>query len=311
VQRPQHGDELLAEAVLERHPPAVDTARHEHDLLVLDVDALDDADPLGELEQLRLRERLRRVEAAVALPDEGRVEALLDRRPDRERRCEVVAVDDDVRPVADGHLVDRREEVVGGVACEHVGQPRLDAHADEREQAALPPALVPSELRLPEHDARLLVRPLRMRLRQRHRHVDVRAARLEGGREDLRVEARVGGVQHRVRAAVADQRSDGGRVGGVDRGRLEAPVVERGDDPVGAPRVEVGERHAIEEVPTPRDLRHRRADAARPHHRELHRAVSTSCAARAPSLAPPSMYPWKSCEQCSPAKWMLPCGTPS
>ena len=34
-------------------------------------------------------------------------------------------------------------------------------------------------------------------------------------------------------------------------------------------------------------------------------------AARTPSLAPPSMKPWKSCELCSPAKWMLPCATPS
>ena len=33
--------------------------------------------------------------------------------------------------------------------------------------------------------------------------------------------------------------------------------------------------------------------------------------ANALPLAPPSMKPWKSCEQCSPAKWMFPCGTPS
>ena len=41
MQRPQHADELVAEAVLERHAPAVDPARDEHDLLVLDVHALD------------------------------------------------------------------------------------------------------------------------------------------------------------------------------------------------------------------------------------------------------------------------------
>ena len=40
-------------------------------------------------------------------------------------------------------------------------------------------------------------------------------------------------------------------------------------------------------------------------------ACHTSSAARMPSLAPPSMKPWKSCEQCSPAKWIEPWGTPS
>ena len=40
-------------------------------------------------------------------------------------------------------------------------------------------------------------------------------------------------------------------------------------------------------------------------------ASSTSFAARIPSAAPPSMKPWKSVEQCSPAKWMLPCGAAS
>src|SRR5213076_1968144 len=92
-------------------------------LLVLHVDAFDLSDALGKPEGLRLRERLRRVEAAVALPDERRVQALLDRRPDREGRREVVAADNEVRAVADADLVDLREQVVGGVAREHVGEP--------------------------------------------------------------------------------------------------------------------------------------------------------------------------------------------
>ena len=54
VQRLQHVDELLAEPVLEGDALAVDPARHEHDLLVLDVDALDRADSLREVEHLRL-----------------------------------------------------------------------------------------------------------------------------------------------------------------------------------------------------------------------------------------------------------------
>ena len=50
----QHVDELLAEAVLERDAAALDPARHEQHLLVLDVDALDGADPLREVEHLGL-----------------------------------------------------------------------------------------------------------------------------------------------------------------------------------------------------------------------------------------------------------------
>jgi hypothetical protein len=87
---------------------------------VLDVDALDLADPLRKVEELGLRERGGREPAAVALPDERWVQALLDRRPDRERRREVVALDDEVRAVAHADLVDRTEQVVGGVAREDV-----------------------------------------------------------------------------------------------------------------------------------------------------------------------------------------------
>ena len=52
VERSQDLDELIAEAVLEGHALAVDPPRYEHDLLVLDVHALDRADPLGELEHV-------------------------------------------------------------------------------------------------------------------------------------------------------------------------------------------------------------------------------------------------------------------
>ena len=78
-----------------------------------------------------------REEPAVALPHERRVEALLDRRPDRERRREVVAVDHEVGAVAHADLVDLGEQVVGGVAGEDVGEAGLHAHAHEREQPPL------------------------------------------------------------------------------------------------------------------------------------------------------------------------------
>ena len=165
----------------------------EQHLLVLDVDALDRADPLGEVEGLGLGERLCRVPAPLALPDHGRIEALLDRRPDRERGREVVAVDDEVCAVADPDQVDLGEELVRRVAGEHVGEAGLDADPDERQQSALAPALLLRELRVAELLARL-------RVREGHRHVEVGAARVEGRREDGLVEAGVDGVQDRVGA---------------------------------------------------------------------------------------------------------------
>ena len=98
----------------------------------------------------------------VLLPDDGRVQALLDRRPDAERRGEdlvaVVVAHDEVRAVAHAELVDLAEQVVGGVPGEHVAQPRLDAHADEGE----PPRGLPvgrlRELVVAELHARLGVR---------------------------------------------------------------------------------------------------------------------------------------------------------
>ena len=65
MQRLEHVDELVAEAVLERDPPGVDPARDQQHLLVLDVDALDRPDPLREVEHLRLAERRGREPAAV------------------------------------------------------------------------------------------------------------------------------------------------------------------------------------------------------------------------------------------------------
>src|SRR5471030_1007405 len=88
MQRPEHPDEVTAEAVLEGHAPGVDPARHEQDILVLDVDALDLADALREVEDLRLAERRSGEPAHAFLPDHRWVETLLDGGPDREARRE-------------------------------------------------------------------------------------------------------------------------------------------------------------------------------------------------------------------------------
>ena len=209
MQRAQHVDELVAEAVLERHPADVDPARHQHDLLVLDVDAAERADALGEREHLRLAERLGGEPAPLPLVDDRRVEALLDRRPDRERRREVVAVDHQVGAVAHADLVDPAEQVVGGVAGGDVGEPGLDAHAHERQLAALGPPGRVRELGVAEHHADLAERVGRVRLGHVHRHVDVVAAGGEGAVEDRRVEAGIAGVEHDVGSARRRQLGDG------------------------------------------------------------------------------------------------------
>ena len=215
--------------------------------------------PSGKSNTSGSRERLGRVPAALALPDQRRVEALLDRRPDREGRRELVALDDEVGAVAHADLVDLGEQVVGGVAGEDVREAGLDADPDEREQAGVGPALVLVELLLAEQ---------RVAARERHRHVEVGAAGLEGGLEDRQVEARVGRVQDRV--VLARERRDARPVGRVDLRRGEAVVVEPVDERLRPRRVEVGEGDPLEEVAP---LRHRgrgRADAAGADDEDLH-----------------------------------------
>ncbi len=247
--------------VLEGHAPAVDLPWHEHDFLVLDVDALDYADSLGELEQLRLGERLGGVEAALLLPDQRRVQALLDRRPDGEGRREVVTLDDEVGAVAHPHLVDLVEQVVCCIAGKNIGEARLDADSGQREEPALLPALVQVELVLPEQH---------VGARERHRHVEIRAAVLEGGVENRRVETRIRGIEDGVGLGRAQQRDERLAVARVDLGRGEAVIAVPLDHRGRPSRVEVGEGDALEEVATSRHRRDRRAYRPSPNHEDLH-----------------------------------------
>src|SRR6266516_6372856 len=102
---------------------------------MLDVHSHYRPDSLREREELRLAERRRRVPTPIPLPDHRWVQALLDRGPDREAGGEVMALHLKVRTVPHAHLVDLGEQVVGGIACEDVGESRLDAASDERQQA--------------------------------------------------------------------------------------------------------------------------------------------------------------------------------
>ncbi len=195
---------------------------------MLDVHALDRADALRKHERLGLAERRRRVPAAILVPDHGRVEALFDRRPDRERRREVVAVDDEVGAVADTDLVDLAEQLVGRVAGEHVRQAGLDADPDDRQPAVLLERSRAGELLVAELDAGQLVRSLGMRLRERHGHVEIVCTARDRAFEDGHDEAWVDRVEDVGDASVADERLDLRGSRGVDpRGahaRVRSPV---------------------------------------------------------------------------------------
>ena len=116
----EHIDELIAEPVLEGDPADVDPAWHEDDFLVLHVDAAESPDVLGEDEGLHLAEGFGGEPSALTLIDDGRVEALLDRRPDAERGGEGEAVDHKVAAVAYADLVDPGKEMVRCVSGDDI-----------------------------------------------------------------------------------------------------------------------------------------------------------------------------------------------
>ncbi len=261
----------LAQPVLEGDAPAFDPARHEQDFLVLDVDALLRPDPLWEVEHLGLRERRRREPAAVLLPDHGRVQALLDRRPDREVRRELVAPDLEVRAVADADLVDPVEEVLLRVAREDVGHARLDAHADEGQEPLRLPCRFALELVVAELHAADPQRIVGVGRGQGHRHVHVRAARLERGVEDLLVEERLDRVHHEIDAVLPGQLGDHRPVGRIDAlYREPLRLAQACLHFPGALDVDVREDHGLEPRAVLGDHRDRLAHATDPDEKDLH-----------------------------------------
>ncbi len=176
---------------------------------MLDIDALDRSDPLGEGEHLGLAKRLGREPTAGALVDHRGIQALLDRRPDGERRGEVVALDHQVGAVTHPDLVDPREEVICRVSSRDVREAWLDTHADEGHEPTVLPSRGLSELRVAETTTDFRVRLGWVRDRGVHRHVDVVTAGFEGRFENRRVEPRVAGVQHDIGPSLASEGGDG------------------------------------------------------------------------------------------------------
>ena len=123
-----------------------------------------------------------------------------------------------------------------------------------------------------------------MRLGERGRHVEVRRPRLEARVEDLRVEARIGGVEHGVRPDLADQRDDGVLARRVDRGRSEpVGLTEPVDDRLRARDIEIREHDVIEERATLRYRGERRAHAAGSDHEDSHTRVLPDLRSELPS----------------------------
>ena len=220
----------------------------EQHLLVLDVDALDRTDALRERERLRRAERLGGVPGAV-LPDDRRVEALLDGGPDAEHRREGEPGDLEVAAVADVDLVDLVEVVLRGVGGEDIGQAGVHAHPDQRQPPARLPLGGQRELLVAELHARLAEGSLGMRLRQADGHVHVVRIGVERAAEDGHHELRVDRVHDQVRPMRAGELGDGRGVAGVDLHAGEAwRAAERVGQRAGAGFVVVGEDHRLAPV---------------------------------------------------------------
>jgi hypothetical protein len=200
--------------------------------------------------------------------EEVLLKALLDRRPDRERRREVVALDDEVRAVAHADQVELGEELVGGIAGEDVGEAGLDADADEGEPARLLPSLGLRELLVAELHAA-------PRVGQRHRQVEVRAAGREGGLEDGGVEARVDRVQDRVGPLRAGERRDRGRLRRVDGAEPKRGSPVRAAAAAARDSSTSRQHEALEEVAPLRDCGDGRPHPAGSDHQDPHAGDAT------------------------------------
>jgi hypothetical protein len=168
--------------------------------------------------------------------------------------------------------------VVRGVAGEHIGQAGLHAQADHGQQTGVLPGGRERELLVAQLHAGLRVRPGRMRLRRRHRHVEVRAAGVERGVEDRHHEPRVARVDDHVGSVVVRERGHRRGVARVDAGRHHraagaAPPVEGVEDGGRARDVEIRQHQVVDVGPPRRDPCERTPHAARADDDDSHDAT--------------------------------------
>ena len=216
----QHADKLVAESILEGGALRLDPARNQQNFLMLHVDHFHGAD-LGEVEHLRLGEGRGREPLSV-FPNDGRIEALLDGCPDRKVGRELVTFDGDVRAVADADLLDLVEEMILRVAREHVRHARFHTTTDEGEQAFLLPIFGLVELVIAQFDPGLVERVAGMRRRERHGHIHISRADVEGRVEDLLVVNWIHRVHDQVNPVFLRQVFDHALLAGVNELHREA-----------------------------------------------------------------------------------------
>ena len=171
---------------------------------MLNVDAFDRTNSRREVEDLWLAKAFRRKKPALLFPNERRIEALFDRRPDGERRSKVVAIDRKVGTIANADFINRVEQMISRVPSKNVGQPRLDAHCDDCEQTLFAPGFVGGKLRGTKRNSNLVVRISGMRLTEVHRHIEIVRTGGETRVEDRFVEARVACVHDDVGVCLGD-----------------------------------------------------------------------------------------------------------
>ncbi len=269
VEHLEDANELVAESVLERDAAGVDPPRDEKDLFMFDVHAFHRTDAGGKMERLGLAERLGREPATPSLPYDRWVEAFLDGRPDGEGRAEVVALDHEIRPVPDTDLVDRGEQLVRRIPSEDVRQPRLDAHADQREETALLPLRAVGELLVTELDPGPGVGVLGIGMRERHRHVHISDPGGQGRPEDRHDETGIDCIEDGVAPLGTEKCRDGRLVRGVQLHPREA-IRRRLGRPLGPPTVVVGNDHLLERVALRRNAGKRGPHPSCPHYQHFH-----------------------------------------
>ena len=224
MNRLENVNELLTQAVLEGDLFRINLAGDEEHFLVFHIHALDWANALWEIESFGFTEWFRGVPANTILPNNRRIEALFNRRPDAKRRCKFVAFDDNVRAVQNLHFIDTAEQLVAGVFGEDVREPRFNAHANDGPDAELVPVPVARKLLIAELDTGFGVGAKWMWLRQGHGHVDVVHFFVFTCQEDGHDESGVNRVDDNVWAVGAQQLFNCVDLAGIDLGGNETRV---------------------------------------------------------------------------------------
>ena len=217
----QYPDELITEAVLERHTLRGKPTRHHQHFFVFDIDTLDRPDSFREIENFWLAERFGCEPTLVLLPHDGRVEALFDGRPDTEAGGEdfvaFVVEHSEVRAIACTKFIDFTEQVVNRVSGENIRQSGLDTNSHEGQTPGRLPFVVSRELFVTELHARFRIRLGWVGLRQTHRHVEIICTRRDRARKNRLNKLRFDGVHDMRRAVTASHFGDDLRIRCVNR----------------------------------------------------------------------------------------------